>query len=128
MDCWTLVDKMGVVGREDLTTRSVSSHIVMGRKRTGVKPGRKTLFSDEEVEFLETFRDRFQPGEGTRNGVLYKEVAAGFIDKFGYSSLDPHNKQGITVGDLALDVVPANMSEEQRIKVLPLQATAQELI
>jgi len=100
----------------------------MGRQRTGVKPGRKTLFTDEELEFLESFRDRFQPGEGARNGVLYKEVAAGLIDRFGYSSLDPHNNQGITIGDLALDVLPANMSEEERAKVATVRVAAQELI
>jgi hypothetical protein len=93
---------------------SAPSRIVMGRKRTGVKPGRKTDLTEEQVKFLETYSDRFRAGSD--NGSLYMEVTVHFLEKFGYAGVPQNSKEVITASELGVEE-PDSLDDETRTTV-----------
>jgi hypothetical protein len=105
---------------------SSASHITMGQKPTGVKPGRKTNLKAEEEAFLLTFGDRFR--DGADNGTLYTEVTNHWIEKFGYSGLNPHNKEGISTTDLCLNIDLSTLPADEVQKIKNKRGSAKKLV
>jgi hypothetical protein len=109
-----------------LVLSSVSVHVAMGRKPTGAKPGRKTDLSAEQEAFLLTFGDRFR--DGADNGTLYTEVTNHWIEKFGYSGLNPHNRKGISSTDLCLEADISTLPADKLQQIEDSRKSAQKLV
>lgn len=106
-----------------MSSRSPHNRVIMGRKATGAKPGRKTDFSPAQIEFLTSYGSRFERGSG--NTTLYSEVCNAWIEKFGYSCLNPSNKHGIAAADLQVDkdIEMLPVDEQNRVRELRRSAT-----
>ena len=98
----------------------------MGRKTTGSKPGRKTDFSLDQIEFLTSYGSRFERGSG--NTTLYSEVCNAWIEKFGYACLNPSNKHGIAASDLQVDQDIETLPADEQNKVKELRRSAAQAI
>jgi hypothetical protein len=97
----------------------------MGCKATGAKRGRKSDLTGEQVEFLESYGERFAENSGNS---FYAEVVDGWIEKFSYAGLNPKNKNGIRISDLHLDDDLKTLPDDKREKVLGLHETAKQAL
>ena len=99
----------------------------MGRKPTGGKPGRKYEYTQEQIEFLDSFAQRYQKEDADR-GEFYTEFTTLWIERFGYTGLNPHTKAGISIDDLQLDVDIETLDVEEQTRIKKLRATARDAL
>jgi hypothetical protein len=55
----------------------------MARKKTGESRGRKSNFTGEKKDWLDTFRDQLRDA-GTDPGSVYSDATKAFIMRYGY--------------------------------------------